>query len=60
MEGVLKIKIDALSTDLGCLPPTQQNFLIEESSNDSSNESNIEKENKEGRNIPTMIEGLAM
>lgn len=42
-----KIEIDVLSVNLERLPPTQLNFLVEESSYDSSNENNIERDNKE-------------
>lgn len=48
MSGVLEIEIDSLYVDLGRLPPTEQNSMVEENNDESSSESDIERDNKEG------------
>ncbi|KAB2635649.1 hypothetical protein D8674_026183 [Pyrus ussuriensis x Pyrus communis] len=47
LKGAPKIEIDALSIDLGRTPPTQRNSSSKESSDYSSNESDIERDTKE-------------
>lgn len=60
MECVPKIEIVVLSINLKHLPPTQLNFLVDESSYDSSSENTLKGIIKKQKSTPTTIKGSAM
>lgn len=60
MSGVPEIEIDSLYVDLGRLPPTQRNSMVEENSDELSSESEIERDNKDVYEYTNIDWGSAM